>query len=189
VVQAQGAKEALAALDAFRVLAAHRAGRFGVAGLNDALLDALVGERTLPRDARTAPWYHGQPVLVTENDPQLELANGDVGVVLRDGDAAGTLRAWFATGDGRQRAVAPARLPAHETVFAMTVHKSQGSEFQDVLVVLPPRPSAVLTRELLYTAVSRARTQVTVVGSEATIRAAIDARVQRASGLREALWS
>jgi exodeoxyribonuclease V alpha subunit len=96
---------------------------------------------------------------------------------------------WF-RGDrpGRVRAVAPARLPAHETVFAMTVHKAQGSEFEEVVLVLPPRPSPVLTRELLYTGVSRARGRVLVVGTASVLRAAVAERVQRASGLRAALW-
>ncbi|MGZ8469647.1 MAG: exodeoxyribonuclease V subunit alpha [Gemmatirosa sp.] len=181
-----GPAAALAALDRFRVLAAHRAGALGVAGLNGAIVDALAREGTLPRDAVHARWWHGQPVMVTENDHALELYNGDVGVVLRDG--GGGLRAWFRAPDGGVRALAPARLPAHETVFAMTVHKSQGSEFDEIVLVLPPRPSPVLTRELLYTAVTRAKSRVTVVGSAEVLRAGIAERVQRASGLRAALW-
>jgi exodeoxyribonuclease V alpha subunit len=186
-VQVDGAHAALDALDGFRVLAAHRAGPFGAAGLNAMVVDALVRERTVAREAAGARWWRGQPVMVTENDHQQELYNGDVGVVLAD--AGGTLRAWFRGTDGRgPRAVAPARLPAHETVFAMTVHKSQGSEFDEVALVLPPRPSPVLTRELLYTGLTRARRRVTVVGSAEALRAGIAERVQRASGLREALW-
>ncbi len=181
-----GPEAALRALDRFRVLAAHRAGSLGVAGLNGAIVDALAREGSLPRDAAHARWWHGQPVMVTENDHALELYNGDVGVVLRDG--GGGLRTWFRASDGGVRALAPARLPAHETVFAMTVHKSQGSEFDEIVLVLPPRPSPVLTRELLYTGVTRARTKVTVVGSAEVLRAGIAERVQRASGLREALW-
>ncbi|GLC23610.1 exodeoxyribonuclease V subunit alpha [Roseisolibacter agri] len=185
-VMLDGPAAALAALDRFRVLAAHRAGTVGVAGLNGAIVEALAREGTLPRDAAGARWWHGQPVMVTENDHALELYNGDVGVVLRDG--ASGLRAWFRASDGGVRALAPARLPAHETVFAMTVHKSQGSEFDEVVLVLPPRPSPVLTRELLYTGVTRAKSKVTVVGSAEVLRAGIAERVQRASGLREALW-
>lgn len=190
-VQADAPHAALDALDRFRLLAAHRDGAFGVAGLNAEIVRALAGERSLPREALGGGWYHGQPVLVTENDRALELYNGDVGVVLRDGTgtgAGGALRVWFRAGAGRVRAVAPARLPAHETVFAMTVHKSQGSEFDEVVLVLPPAPSPVLTRELLYTGVSRARARVTVVGSRPVLDAAIAERVQRASGLRAALW-
>ena len=186
-VQVEGAATALDALDGFRVLAAHRAGAFGAAGLNAMVVDALVRERTVPREAAGARWWRGQPVMVTENDHAQELYNGDVGVVLAD--ANGTLRAWFRGTDGRgPRGVVPARLPAHETVFAMTVHKSQGSEFDEVVLVLPPRPSPVLTRELLYTGLTRAKRRVTVVGSAEVLRAGIAERVQRASGLREALW-
>jgi exodeoxyribonuclease V alpha subunit len=187
VVQAQGPKAALDALDRFRVLAAHREGAFGVAGLNAAIARALAAEGAFPRSAAGDVWHHGQPVLVTANEPALGLHNGDVGVVLRDG--GGALRAWFraAEGDG-VRGVAPARLPAHETTFAMTVHKSQGSEFDDVVLVLPPRPSPVLARELLYTAVSRARRSVTILGTAEVLRAGIAARVERASGLRDGLW-
>jgi exodeoxyribonuclease V alpha subunit len=185
-VRTEGPAAALDALDRLRVLAAHRAGPFGVAGLNACVVEELARDGALPRDAVGAPWFHGQPVLVTANDATLELANGDVGVVLRDG-AGGTLRAWFRDGAG-VRPVAPSRLPAHEPVFAMTVHKSQGSEFDEVVLVLPPRPSPVLTRELLYTGVTRARRRVTVVGTAESVRGAIAERVQRASGLREALW-
>ena len=185
--RSRGPKEALDAFDALRILSAHRSGAWGVGGLNDAVVRHLAGTGDLPADAGARSWYHGQPVLITENDPSLELFNGDVGVVLADGDGR-TLRAWFRSGTGAVRGVAPARLPAHETVYAMTVHKSQGSQFDAVVLVLPPRPSPVLTRELLYTGVSRARRRVTVVGSEATLRAGIAERVQRSGGMRDALW-
>ncbi|MDF1504131.1 exodeoxyribonuclease V subunit alpha [Roseisolibacter sp. H3M3-2] len=185
-VRVDGPKAALAAFDAFRVLAAHRERTFGAQGLNAAVVDALVRERTVPREAAGGRWWPGQPVMVTENDHAQELYNGDVGVVLSE--PGGALRVWFRAADGGVRGLAPARLPAHETVFAMTVHKSQGSEFDEVVLVLPPRPSPVLTRELLYTGVTRARQRVTVVGTEEVLRAAIAERVQRASGLREALW-
>lgn len=188
IVCIDGPKAALDAIDEFRVLAAHREGAYGVAGLNAAVVGALVSKGTITRDAAARTWYHGQPVLVTENDDALDLHNGDVGVVLRDG-SAGSLRVWFRAADGTARGIAPARLPAHEPVFATTVHKAQGSQFRHVVLVLPPSPSPVLTRELLYTGVTRARRRVTVVGSIATIRAAVAARVRRAGGLREALWN
>jgi exodeoxyribonuclease V alpha subunit len=186
-VAPDGPRAALDALERFRVLAAHRAGTLGVAGLNAELVAALAREGTAPREAASARWWHGQPVMVVENDHAQELFNGDVGVVLRE--AGGGLRAWFRTGDGGVRGLAPARLPAHEPVLAMTVHKSQGSEFDEVALVLPVRPSPVLTRELLYTGITRARARVTVVASEAALRAAVAERVQRASGLREGLWA
>lgn len=186
-VRLDGARSALEAIDGFRVLAAHRAGTFGAAGLNAAAVELLAREGTVPREAATSRWWRGQPVMITENDHAQELYNGDVGVVLAD--AGGALRVWFRAADGVGfRGLAPARLPAHQTVFAMTVHKSQGSEFDEVVLVLPPRPSPVLTRELLYTGVTRAKSRVTVVGSAEVLRAGIAERVQRASGLREALW-
>lgn len=180
-------RDVLDALDRFRVLCAHRGGPFGVAALNDAITGWLQRAKLLPPEAAAgAAWYHGRPIIVTENDYDLELFNGDTGIVLDDG---GRARAFFRRPDGDGvRAIAPARLPAHETVLAMTVHKSQGSEFREVLLVLPAEPSPILTRELLYTGITRARDSVLVVGSPHVLRAAVAERVQRASGLRERLW-
>jgi len=117
------------------------------------------------------------------------LANGDVGVVLPDPEEAGRVAVAFPAADGGVRRVSPARLPAHETVWAMTVHKSQGSEFDRVLLLLPAEPSRVVTRELLYTAITRARDRVEVWGAEAVVRAGVATRVERSSGLRDALWA
>ena len=135
--------------------------------------------------AETGAWYRGRPVLITRNDPSAGLYNGDVGIALED--AEGVLRVWFDTGAGSPRAFAPSQLPPHETAFAMTIHKSQGSEFASVAVVLPPAPSAILSRELLYTGITRARSDVTLVGSRASVEAAIDRPGMRISGLRERL--
>jgi exodeoxyribonuclease V alpha subunit len=126
--------------------------------------------------------------MVTRNDYGLGLFNGDVGVLWPDASGGGSLRAFFPVAGGGLRAVPPGRLPPHETVYAMTVHKGQGSEFDEVLLVLPDRPSPVLTRELLYTAVTRARRRVEIWGTESVVAAAVGARVQRTSGLRDALW-
>ena len=171
-------------LDRFRVLCAHREGAFGVAGLNDAIGGWLQSENLIA--SRSGSWWHGQPIMVLENNYDVGLFNGDVGVVVKE---SGRLRACFpsAEGDG-VRSVAPARLPAMQTVFAMTVHKAQGSEFERALFVLPPRPTPLLTRELLYTAISRARSEVTVFGRPEVLVAAIRERVQRNSGLSERLW-
>lgn len=181
VARGAAAREVLAALARFRVLCAHRTGPAGVALLNRIVEAALHSHA--PRT-----WYAGRPVMVTRNDYTLELFNGDVGVTLPDPEADGALRVWFEVAGGTPRRFAPARLPAHETVYAMTVHKSQGSEFDEVVLVLPPEPSRVLSRELLYTAVTRARAVVTVWGGEAVVRAGIARRVTRSSGLRDALW-
>ena len=126
-------------------------------------------------------WYPGRPVLVLRNDYVLKLFNGDIGITLRD--ESGALMVFFPEPAGGLRAVAPVRLPQHETAFAMTVHKSQGSEFDEVLVLLPEQRSRVLTRELLYTAVTRARSTVTVCSGSGVLAAAISATTQRHSGL------
>ncbi|WP_310961869.1 exodeoxyribonuclease V subunit alpha [Nocardioides terrisoli] len=168
---------ALAGLDDHRLLCAHREGPYGVGGWNR-LVERLVSERT--GLTRYAEWYAGRPVLVTANDSVLGLSNGDLGVTTRLPD--GRLRVVFRV-DGAIVPYATTRLSAVETVYAMTVHKSQGSEARAVTVVLPPEDSPLLTRELLYTAVTRAREQVTVVGSAAAFRAAVERPVQRASGL------
>ncbi|HEV7732907.1 MAG TPA: exodeoxyribonuclease V subunit alpha [Candidatus Binatia bacterium] len=176
--------EVLAALARFRILCAHRTGPAGVDALN-----RLV-EQHLAASGRLAPrstWYAGRPVMVLRNDYGQSLWNGDVGVTLPD--AHGRLRVWFEAADGSMRDVSPVRLPAHETVWAMTVHKSQGSEFDRVVLVLPPRASRVTTRELLYTGLTRARRHVAVWGTEAVFMDAVAARLERASGLRDALWN
>jgi exodeoxyribonuclease V alpha subunit len=183
--EASGPGAALTALGRFRVLCALREGPWGVGALNALIERGLERSGLVPRER---PWYPGRPVMVTRNDYALGLFNGDVGVLWPDPEAGGQVRAFFEVPGGGLRRVPPARLPPHETVFAMTVHKSQGSELDEVLLVLPDRPSPVLTRELLYTAVTRARQRVQVWGNEAVLVAAVQARVRRASGLREALW-
>ena len=145
------------------------------------LIEAGLRTRGVPTDG----WYVGCPVMVTANDYANSLFNGDLGVVVATAD--GRRSVAFPEGEGI-RLVAPARLQSAETVHAMTIHKSQGSEFDHVVVVLPPADSPLATRELLYTAVTRARQQMTLVGDEAAIRAAIDRRVVRAGGLVGKLW-
>ncbi len=167
-------------LDAFRLLSPEREGRWGVRGLNAAV------ERWLARHGRAVhePWYHGRPVLVTANDYATQVFNGDVGVVWKE-DGRATVH--FRAIDGSIRAIAPGRLPAVETAWAMTVHKAQGSEFDDVVVLLPPEASRVMSRELLYTAVTRARRQVTIIGTDTALRSAVSQPTQRTSGLGAAL--
>lgn len=168
-----------AALDAsvrLRVLCALREGPFGCVAINRAI-EAALGEG--------APWYHGRLVMIGANDYRHHLFNGDVGVAWRAAD--GRFDVWFAGDGGTLRAFAPSILPAHEAAFAMTAHKSQGSEFDEVAIVLPDMPNPVLGRELLYTAVTRARRRVVVHGSEAIVRATIARRVERYSGLPDFL--
>jgi exodeoxyribonuclease V alpha subunit len=173
--------EARAALDArqqLQVLCAHREGRFGVAGFN-ALVERQLGAKA------SEQWYAGRPLMVSRNNPALDLFNGDMGVVVPAAES-GRSDAAFPAGKG-VRLVPVSRLEDVATVHALTIHKSQGSEYAHVIVVLPEQPSRIVTRELLYTGVTRATRRVTVVGSEAVIRAAIARPIRRATGLADRL--
>ena len=172
-------------LDRFRILCALREGPFGVNAVN-LMMEHILREQKLIRGG--GRWYRGRPVLITRNDYNLHLYNGDVGIVLPDPGAEGELRVFFEAPDGTLRAFHPVRLPEHETVYALTVHKSQGSEFDRVLLILPDRDSPVLTRELIYTGITRAREGVEVWGLEKVFREAVGRRTARVSGLRDALW-
>ena len=172
-------------LDRFRILCALREGPFGVNAINF-VVEHLFREQKLIRGE--GRWYRGRPVLITQNDYNLRLYNGDVGIVLPDPGAEGELRVFFQAPDGTLRAFHPVRLPEHETVYALTVHKSQGSEFDRLLLILPDRDSPILTRELIYTGFTRAREGVEVWGHEKVFREAVGRRTIRASGLRDALW-
>ncbi len=175
----------LRAFEQFRVLCAHRRGWRGVETVN-LQIEAALARAGLLDVHGTA--YAGRPVMVTRNDYALKLFNGDVGLLLEEPGGDGRTMAFFVAPDGAERRLAPARLPPHETVFAMSVHKSQGSEFDEVAVLLPDAVSPVLTRELLYTAVTRARRRVRIYGTAAVIREAVRCRVARTSGLRDLLW-
>jgi exodeoxyribonuclease V alpha subunit len=179
-----GPEEALEHLGRVRVLGAVRAGPWGVVELN-----RLV-ERALTREGLIEPGrgYRGRPVLVTRNDYTLGLFNGDVGILWPDPEAGGALRAWFRRPEGGLRRVLPSRLPGPETVYAMTVHRGQGSEFDRVLLVLPELPRPHLTRELVYTGLTRARQGVEIWCERRVLLAAVRTRVERSSGLRDALW-
>lgn len=178
-------RDRLRMMGGFRILCAHRQGVAGVVEVNRLVEQLLVRQGVLPG---TSAWYDGRPVLITRNDYRLNLFNGDVGVIGPAEPGSSDLRAFFPEAGERLRALPPGRLPPHETVYAMTVHKSQGSEFDDVLIILPERRSPVVTRELLYTAVSRARRTVTLLATREVVAAATAIPVQRASGLRERLW-
>ncbi|MGA7827181.1 MAG: exodeoxyribonuclease V subunit alpha [Geobacteraceae bacterium] len=176
---------ALAAFERLRVLCAVRGGRYGVSALNSAVEKLLAAHHLIFPEI---PWYCGRPVMVTVNDYVLRLFNGDVGIALPDPDQQGALAVFFPAEDGGVRKVSPLRLPRHETVFAMTVHKSQGSEFDRVLLVIPPTDALVLTRETLYTGITRARSSVEIWCGEEILGVALTRRVERRSGLRNALW-
>ena len=179
VADAEHAREALVALGRHRLLCAHRRGPYGATHWTEQVERWLAEALGRPPDA--GMWYRGQPLLVTANDYEIELFNGDSGVVVDGGEEG--LQAAFAR-SGEPRLLSLHRLSAVQTVHAMTVHKAQGSQFDRVTLVLPPEQSRALTRELLYTAVTRAQSQVRVIGSEAAVRRAVSRRVARASGLR-----
>lgn len=172
---------AVAALNRHRLLCAHREGPFGAEGWNR-IVEQLVAESIGGPDYRD--WFPGRPVLVTANDRGLGIYNGDLGVAVRE--EGGRVRVHFPT-PGGTRAVTTSRLPAQQTAYAMTVHKAQGSQAEEISVILPPSDSALSTRALFYTAVTRAQSKVRVVGSEAAIRAAVGREAQRATGLAQRL--
>ena len=174
---------ALGSLSAFRLLCAHRHGSGGVE-VWTRVVEAWLAEEIEGFDP-DPEWYPGRPVMITANDYSLRLFNGDTGAVVVRGD--GGLGVVFPRG-GSVVSVTPSRLSAVETVFATTVHKSQGSEFEQAALVLPPPESPLLTRELLYTAVTRAKRSLTVVGPEESLRVAVSRPVARASGLTRRLW-
>lgn len=181
------AEAALRLLDRQRLLCAHREGPFGVRQWN-AQVERWLGEAT--GEPIYAQWYAGRPLLVTANDYGLGVYNGDTGVAVRppvrERSGGRGLRAAVAGSAGRLD-LAPSRLGQVETMHALTIHKSQGSQADEVVVVLPPPESRLLTRELFYTAITRARERVVVVGSPDDVRAAVARRALRATGLRQRL--
>ncbi|MES9869153.1 MAG: exodeoxyribonuclease V subunit alpha [Sedimenticola sp.] len=182
---ASGADEATLfdAFEGFRVLCATRRGERGLNAMNEGIRNQL-GECGLVKD--TATWYPGRPVLITRNDYNLHLYNGDIGLALPRRD--GTLGVCFRTPEGELRWFPPSRLPEHETVFAMTVHKSQGSEFGRVLLVLPDEDLPILTRELLYTGLTRTVNTFEISVLENIFRISLKRVLKRNSGLKEQFW-
>ena len=184
-IQATTYQAIQAAFDQFRALCAVRDGTYGVQGLNAAFSARWRAAMGLRTDTTYSPWFVGRPVQILRNDYNLRLFNGDTGIALPDPN--GQLHVYFAQSDGSFYAIPPSRLPSHETAFAMTVHKAQGAEFDSVLVVLPPQRSRAVSRELLYTAVTRARKQVTVCSSHSVLSQALENRMARDSGLLDRL--
>ena len=171
-----------AAFGRFRLLCAEREGARGVAGMNEAVSRWFRATLDHPLDpGARSPWYPGRPVMVLRNDYVLKLFNGDIGIVLPDDD--GDLIVHFPDADGTFRAIAPARLPEHDTAFATTVHKAQGSEFDAVMLMLPSQVSRVVTRELLYTGVTRARGCVVLASDSEVLAQGVLSRTSRHSGL------
>ncbi|MBY4678196.1 exodeoxyribonuclease V subunit alpha [Marinobacterium arenosum] len=178
-----GPEQVLRLFGQCQLLCALREGPFGVAGLNEAVEQALSRAGLIRSDSL---WYVGRPVMISRNEPALNLFNGDIGIALPDAD--GALRVWFDQ-QGEPRPVLPSRLPEHQTVYAMTIHKSQGSEFDRVLMVLPSDDTPVLTRELVYTGITRAKQRCELYSNAEVLAAGVRRRTQRSGGLHQLLWS
>jgi len=181
---------ALELFNRFRILCAVKFGVLGVIEINR-LAEEILNRNDLIEleNISTYPWYRGRPVLITRNDYSLELFNGDIGITMTEQNSESkNLYVYFSAASGRLRRFLPHRLPEHETAYAMTVHKSQGSEFENVLLVLPNQDYPVLTRELLYTGITRAKNHISIWGGEEIIKATILRKIFRNSGLKDALW-
>lgn len=193
-ITAPDPSEAITRFNHMQILCAVKKGDFGVDGINRMIESLLVHQGWIQRvgDAggREADWwYHGKPILIIRNDYRLNLFNGDLGITFAEGfDDRQRLSVYFPSPDGGIRQFSINQLPAFETAFAMTVHKSQGSEFNQVILVLPQRDNPLLTRELLYTGATRARKKLLIWGREEVFRTAVRRKIIRHSGLRDALW-
>ncbi|MEE9351233.1 MAG: exodeoxyribonuclease V subunit alpha [Thiotrichaceae bacterium] len=168
----------------FKVLCSNRKGKLGVEGINASV------ERSLQHQGVNTqrPWYSGKPIIITRNNPSTGLFNGDIGICLAEvGEEAleAELYVYFQLADGSIRKLLPARLPQHETAYALTIHKSQGSEFEHILMVLPENPNPVLSKELVYTAITRAKETVEVYSKQEVFNYALSHQVERISGLKE----
>lgn len=173
----------LEAFGCYQLLCALRDGPFGVSGLNTRIEQALIQKRLIERPNQAASrWYNGRPIMISRNDSSLGLFNGDIGIALDKGEG---LRVWFPMPDGTIKSVQPSRLPGHDTAYAMTVHKSQGSEFEHAALVLPNQYTAVVTRELVYTAITRARNKLSLYVDDRVFEKAIVTKTERRSGLME----
>jgi exodeoxyribonuclease V alpha subunit len=178
-------KTVIKQFNGFRALCALRQGPFGVGEINVQIEQGLRARHVV---ATNKTWYPGRPIMVTRNDYTLQLYNGDLGIALPDPDQPQRIVVFFEGAGGTLRGFSPARLPPLETAFVMTVHKSQGSEFDNVLIILPPDDFRLLTRELLYTGITRARRCVEIWGDCAVIQKAVERKVERSSGLYDKLW-
>jgi len=178
---------ALVLFEQFRLLCAHRLGPMGVSSLNRYAEKVLARNRLIEPNGPGGPWYKGRPVLIQANSYPLRLFNGETGILWPGEDGEGLKAFFFSENRAGVRSYSLRQLPAHETAFAMTIHKSQGSEFDRVALVLPGEDSSLLSRELLYTGISRARRQVALVGRPHEIETAVGRPAERASGLGEKL--
>ncbi|WPD23386.1 MAG: exodeoxyribonuclease V subunit alpha [Candidatus Electrothrix scaldis] len=183
MLQASSPEQAFTAMEEFRFLCALRKGQDGVEGINALVTQVLRRAGLIP--AQKTDWYQGRPIMILRNQYEMQLFNGDTGILWRDGQ--GKLRAWFRRADNSLISISPARLPEHETAYAITVHKAQGSEFDQVLLLLPEEESRVLSQELLYTGITRARSKLILCASSERLAITVKRKTQRFSGLAEKL--
>lgn len=182
LLQCNDANEMFEKLQHFRLLSPHRRGPLGVEYLNRKIKSILQEEGLI---SKYDEWYHGKPIIINQNEYSLDLKNGDIGICHSAGKD--DTRILFKSDSGFN-SVAPSRLPDFSPAYALTVHKSQGSEFEHIKIVLPEMSSGILTRELLYTAVTRSRSSVSIVGKESVLKEMINAKIVRSSGLKDLLW-
>jgi exodeoxyribonuclease V alpha subunit len=168
------------AFNRFQALCAIKLGKNSVADITHAVEQSLSNKKLIHLSGL---WYCGRPIMITQNNADLQLYNGDIGICLRDKQQGDQLRVFFQRADGSIRKYLPARIPHCETAFAMTIHKSQGSEFEEVLIILPETNSPLLTKELLYTAITRAKKTIKLVANKAVFSSTVRQRVQRVTGL------
>ena len=176
-------KTVFSAFNQFQVLCSNRQGENGVIDINARVEHQLARQNKIQL---TGQWYIGRPVMVTENNTGVHLFNGDIGICLYDKETA-KLSVFFLRPDGSIKKILPSRIPKHETVFAMTIHKSQGSEFDQCLCVLPDTINPVLSKELIYTAITRAKTRLKIRSSYSVFCQSLQQKVERTSGLFEKL--
>ena len=179
-ITSENAIDLLKAFNQIRLLCALHDGPWGINGING--MNQAIGQRLQAQGKlqMSGEWFAGRPVMIIENDYGLGLYNGDIGIAASDGER---LRVWFVLPDGKAHGFLPSRLPAHDTAWAMTVHKSQGSEFNHAALILPTQLSPVVTRELIYTAITRARQRLSLYTDERVLMQAIATRTERRSGL------
>lgn len=185
-------KKAQAVLKAFsqaRLLCAVREGEFGVERMNQ-LVEGSLARNKLINPVENEHWYVGRPVMISQNDSALGLHNGDIGICLLDeSETTPRLRVFFEMPDGRIKGVLPSRVPKHELAFAMTIHKSQGSEFTHTVMLLPNKMNQILTRELIYTGVTRAKSRLDLFANPSILAQGVSIKTLRSSGLSDKLKS
>lgn len=186
---AAAVEQAFQHMEQFRVLCALNDGPYGVSGINSLTEQVLRNNALLPRDAPI--FYRGKPIIILENNYHLQLFNGDTGILWEDPDDNNQLKAWFKHADnGELYALSPGRLPAYDCAFAITIHKSQGSEYKDVVILLPENEdNKVLSRELLYTGITRAQKKLSIYCRTEVITKMAEKPTRRHSGLYDRLWS